>query len=64
MHIKLNMDSVLGKAYKKTEDGILKHSMESHLKSYTGDHHDMCAEPEFTGKYIDICTKYYKNTGK
>lgn len=38
--------------------------MESHLKSYTGDHHDMWAEPEFTGKYIDICTKYYKNTGK
>jgi len=61
--MKLDTTSVLGKTYKKTEDGILKHSLESHLQSYSGDHHDMWAEPEFTGKYIDICTKYYKNTG-
>ena len=59
----LDIKSVLGKAYKKTEIGILKHSLESHLQSYTGDHNAMWAEPEFTGKYIDICTKYYKNTG-
>lgn len=58
----LDIKSTLGKAYKKTEYGILKHSLESHLQSYTGEHHDMWAEPEFTGKYIDICTKYYKNT--
>ncbi len=58
----LDIKSVLGKAYKKTEIGILKHSLESHLQSYTGDHNAMWAEPEFTGKYIDICTKYYKNT--
>ncbi len=61
--MKLDIESVLGKTYKKTKDGILKHSLESHLQSYTGDHHDMWAEPEFTGKYIDVCTKYCKNTG-
>lgn len=60
--MKLNTESTLGKAYKKTEKGILTHSLESHLQSYSGDHHNMWAEPEFTGKYIDICTKYYKNT--
>ena len=55
-------NSVLGKAYNLTENGILKYSLETHLHSYMGYHHDMWAEPEFTGKYIDICTKYYKNT--
>lgn len=61
--MRINNNCVLGKAYLKTEKGILSHSLENHLQSYTGDHHDMWAEPEFTGKYIDVCTKYYKNTG-
>lgn len=61
--MKINTNSCLGRAYEKTTKGILAHSLESHLQSYSGDHHDMWAEPEFTGKYIDICTKYFKNTG-
>lgn len=61
--MRLDKNSCLGKAYERTLTGILTHSLESHLQSYTGENHDMWAEPEFTGKYVDICTKYYKNTG-
>ena len=35
-----------------------------HADSYTGcKGNDMYAEPEFTGKYIDLCMKLYRDTG-
>ena len=61
--MKINTNSCLGKAYEKTKKGLLTHSLESHLQSHKSNNHSLWAEPEFTSKYIDICTKYYKNTG-
>lgn len=35
-----------------------------HAKTYEGNQgNDMYAEPEFTGKYVDICMELYRNTG-
>ena len=31
-----------------------------HKKVYYGEQHLMYAEPEFTGKYLDICARYYE----
>ncbi len=33
---------------------------EVHKKVYYGEHDIMYAEPEFTGKYLDICARYYE----
>ena len=33
---------------------------EVHKQVYYGEHHLMYAEPEFTGKYLDICAHYYE----
>lgn len=33
---------------------------EVHKKVYYGEHDLMYAEPEFTGKYLDICARYYE----
>ncbi len=34
-----------------------------HKRVYYGTHPDEYAEPEFTGKYLDICARYYETEG-
>lgn len=55
-------EGVLKSAYDKTEKGILRYDCRKHASTYVGTYGEMNAEPEFTGKYIDICTKYYQET--
>ncbi|MBR3967912.1 MAG: glycoside hydrolase family 127 protein [Clostridia bacterium] len=43
--------------YKKIDENI-------HADTYRGDEHELTyAEPEFTGKFMDICARYYEREG-
>lgn len=54
-------DSILNDYYIKIKQNLFKKiSPYMHTRAYTGEH-DICfAEPEFSGKYIDICAAYYR----
>ena len=55
-------EGVLKNAYDKAAKGILRYDCSKHAATYVGTYGELNAEPEFTGKYIDICTKYYRET--
>ena len=37
--------------------------VDAHVKTYEGVHDGGYAEPEFTGKFIDVCTRYWDADG-
>lgn len=61
--IKAELSSGILQEYRKkiAETLIYKVDAELHAKTYTGnEENDMYAEPEFTGKYLDLCMKLYR----
>ena len=51
---------VLKENYEKVKVNLIdKIDSTLHAKTYVGEHEEMYAEPEFTGKYIDISVKAY-----
>lgn len=56
-------DGVLKTAYDKVRAHLLKVDCQKHAATYFGKYGEMNAEPEFSGKYIDICTQLYRLTG-
>lgn len=56
-------DGALKAAQEKIMPGILQYDCGKHMETYVKNGGAMNAEPEFSGKYIDICTKYYLETG-
>lgn len=54
-------DGILYNCYSMIKNTIInKIDCDLHAKTYIGDHQDDYAEPEFSGKYIDLCMKIYK----
>ncbi len=52
---------VLSDCYENVRKNILENiSPDVHAETYVGDHDSVYAEPEFTGKYLDICMQYLK----
>lgn len=58
-------EGVLGNCCEKIRDHLV-HIIdnEQHVKTYVGQHEDWFAEPEFTGKYLDLCVKIYTSHGE
>lgn len=55
---------ILGDYYEKVRSVLLYDvDAEQHSNTYIGEHDEWYAEPEFSGKYIDICVKIYEETG-
>lgn len=55
---------ILGDYYEKVKNVLLYDvDAEQHANIYIGEHDEWYAEPEFSGKYIDICVKIYEDTG-
>lgn len=58
-------DGLLSECYNKIRENILSNiSVDEHIATYVGEHGETYAEPEFTGKYMDICAQYVKREGK
>jgi|GEM_PF-6524432 len=54
-------DGILGNYYKKVKNTLInKIDVDTHVMTYVGEHEKFYAEPEFTGKYLDLCVKLYK----
>ena len=52
---------ILADCFRKTRRNFYEViDAEVHKQVYYGEHHLMYAEPEFTGKYLDICAHYYE----
>ncbi len=64
-NIKTKFDGgVLGKCYEKVINALLNIvDVNQHVDTYIGEKHEWCAEPEFTGKYVDLCVKIYERHG-
>ena len=56
-------DGALKAAQEKIMPGILHYNCNKHVETYVKNGNAINAEPEFSGKYIDVCTKYYLETG-
>lgn len=57
-------DGILGEYYQKIKAHFINGIDETeHIDAYTTDHKSSFAGPEFAGKYIDICMRYYKDCG-
>lgn len=55
---------LLAECYCKIRENLLTNvSVDDHVSTYIGEHGETYAEPEFTGKYIDICMQYVKMEG-
>ena len=55
---------VLGACYDKVKQNFYEKIDERvHAATYEGDHELKYAEPEFTGKFMDICACYYESDG-
>ena len=60
MYSKRLFDGILGDYYEKVKNALLYDvDAEQHANTYIGEHDEWYAEPEFSGKYIDICVKIY-----
>lgn len=53
---------ILKRMYDIAQKGFCGYDCQEHAATYAGEHEDDYAEPEFSGKYIDICVKYYHDT--
>lgn len=57
------LPGILGDYYEKVKNSLLYDvDVKQHIDTYIGEHHEWYAEPEFSGKYIDICIKLYEET--
>lgn len=55
---------ILGSYYEKIKNTLInKIDVDAHVMTYVGEHDKFYAEPEFTGKYLDLCVKIYKEHG-
>ncbi len=55
-------EGILKKYYSAIKENLFdKMSVQMHCDTYRGEHDLGYAEPEFSGKYIDICSSYYIN---
>ena len=62
MNGKTEYTGLLGEKYRTIREHFLRNvSPEVHAKTYVGLHDMYYAEPEFTGKYIDLCTQLYRD---
>ncbi len=56
---------ILGKYYDKVKNTLLfKIDYKEHAETYNQEQGEWNAEPEFSGKYIDICVKIYEEHGE
>ena len=57
-------DGALGERFEKVRANFYQKIDETiHAETYTGTHDLLYAEPEFTGKFMDLCAYYYKRDG-
>lgn len=64
MYSRKLLAGILGDYYEKVKNVLLYDvDAEQHANTYIGEHNEWYAEPEFSGKYIDICVKIYEETG-
>lgn len=57
-------DGVLFDRFSKVRDNFYEKIDETvHAATYVGEHELKYAEPEFTGKFMDICARYYEREG-
>lgn len=56
-------DGIISNNYKRLEEYFVNNiSVDDHVKTYMVESSNLgYADPEFTGKYIDVCMHYYKN---
>lgn len=55
---------ILGEAYEKLRRNFYEVIDEgAHAATYVGEHPNSWAEPEFSGKFLDVCASYYKADG-
>ena len=53
--------SILGEYYEKVKNALLNIiDVNEHVNTYVGEQHEWNANPEFSGKYIDLCMKIYE----
>lgn len=58
-------DGILGKYYRKVKDTLLFGiDCAEHAGTYEHEHGEWNAEPEFSGKYIDLCVRIYEEHGE
>jgi len=58
------MPGLLSTCYENVRKNLYENiSPERHAETYVGDHDKAYAEPEFTGKYLDICMQYVNRDG-
>lgn len=58
----ITFDGILSKCFNNVRTNFYEKIDENvHAEVYVGDHHNAYAEPEFTGKYMDICAYYYES---
>lgn len=51
---------ILGNCYDKILYTLINEiNLNEHIKTYEGEHDEWYAEPEFTGKYLDLCMRIY-----
>ena len=57
-------DGILADCFEKIRANFY-HAIDenTHKKVYYGKHPLTYAEPEFSGKYLDICSRYYETEG-
>ncbi|MGN0178091.1 MAG: beta-L-arabinofuranosidase domain-containing protein [Monoglobaceae bacterium] len=64
MKMKKIFKGLLGDYCEKVQNVLLYDvDVDQHVGTYIGEHHEWYAEPEFSGKYIDICVRIYEETG-
>ena len=53
---KATVGGLLGNDYRKVYENFFRAvDVDHHIKAYEGIHDKLYAEPEFAGKYMDIC---------
>lgn len=64
-NIKTKIDGgVLGEYYEKVINALVNIvDVNQHVDTYIGEKHVWYAEPEFTGKYVDLCVKIHERYG-
>ena len=57
-------DGVLYEKFQRVRENFYNKIDESiHAATYEGEHDLLYAEPEFTGKFMDMCAHYYERDG-
>lgn len=57
-------DGILGECHKKVINSLVNViDANQHANTYVGEHQQWNADPEFTGKYVDLCVNIYERYG-